>query len=102
MTSGYCDDWEFTKAAILRLVEIGLKAIPGSCDAGWPALLPNLRGRVFADRERLYRIFALVEPCQSTIFRAGAVAADPKLTVQIAGWSRVLGGRSEWRRTPGL
>ena len=33
----------------------------GSCDAGRPRLLPNIRCRVFADRERLCRISALVD-----------------------------------------
>jgi hypothetical protein len=56
-------------------------AVSGSCDAGRTTLCPDLDRRVFGDRERLYRIFALVEPCQSTIFLAGAVAADPKLPV---------------------
>jgi DNA-directed RNA polymerase subunit RPC12/RpoP len=36
-------------------------AVSGSCDAGRTALFPDLCGRVFADRERLYRIFALIE-----------------------------------------
>ena len=33
----------------------------GSCDAGRAAFLLNFRGRVFANRERLYRISALVD-----------------------------------------
>jgi hypothetical protein len=32
----------------------------GSCDAGRPRLLPNIRCRVFADRERHRRISVLV------------------------------------------
>jgi hypothetical protein len=45
-------------------------AVSGSCDAGWTALFPNFRGCVFADRERLYRIFALVTPLPATPRRA--------------------------------
>jgi hypothetical protein len=36
-------------------------AVSGSCDSGWTALFLDLYGRVFADRERLYRISALIE-----------------------------------------
>jgi hypothetical protein len=52
-------------------------AVSGSCDAGWTALFPNFRGRVFADRERLYRIFALVVPAPP-LGGAGAASGLPE------------------------
>jgi hypothetical protein len=42
------------------LAEIFL-AVSGSCDTGRTALFSGLCGRVFADREWLCRIFALIE-----------------------------------------
>jgi hypothetical protein len=66
------------------LAEIFL-AVSGSCDAGRPALFPDLCGRVFADRERLYRISALIE-------FAGATSA---CSIPIA--KTLIGENGSWR-----
>jgi hypothetical protein len=48
-----------------------LLAISGSRDAGRAAFLPCLRDRAFTDRERLYRVLALVGASQDSA--AGAL-----------------------------